>query len=103
MSLGGERAFGEMRAQNWTLFAAALGVPADRVREWVLTVAERAPDVVSAAIAELPAMQQRQPELHLLARRVQVLSEMTLHGINDTSTGRRTGPSGSEVLAATLP
>jgi serine/threonine-protein kinase HipA len=103
MSLGGERAFGEMRAQNWTLFATALGVPADRVREWVITLAERAPAMVSTAIKGLPAMQRRQPELQLLARRVQRLSEMTIHGVNDASTGRPTGPSGPERLAATLP
>lgn len=100
MSIGGEGAFGELRGHNWTRFATALGVPAPAVREWVVGLAHDAPQAVSDAIRTLPAKERRQPELRVLTARVRLLSQTTLRDIDDVSTGRRTGPSGSEALAA---
>lgn len=99
MSIGGERAFGELRGRNWTRFATALGVPAPTVREWVLSLAYDAPQAVSDAIRALPARVRRQPEVRVLAARVRLLSELTLRDVDDLSADRRTGPSGSETLA----
>jgi serine/threonine-protein kinase HipA len=100
MSIGGERAFGELRGRNWTRFATGLAVPAPTVREWVLALADRAPQAVSDAIRALPAGRRREPELRLLARRVRLLSKLTLRDIDDMSSGRHAGPSGSETLAS---
>ena len=99
MSIGGERAFGEVRGRNWTRFANALGVPAPTVREWVLSLAHDAPQAVSDAIRTLPARARRQPELRVLAARVRLLGELTLRDVDDLSSGRRTEPSSSHTLA----
>jgi len=88
-----------VRGRNWTRFASALGVPAPALRERVLSLADKAPQAVSDAIRALPARRRRQPELRLLTARVRLLSDLTLRDIDDLSSGRRAGPSGSETLA----
>lgn len=98
MSLGGERTFGEMRARNWSNFATSLGVSADQVRGWVTSLAERAPDAVAQVVKELVPTQRRNRALGELRSRVQVLSELTLHGLNDTTMGRNAGPTGPDLL-----
>lgn len=99
MSLGGERGFGDVRGRNWNRFAKALGVPHDRVREWVFTFADHAPSAVADTIRALPSRQRRRPELRLLTARVRLLSELTVRNLDDFSKGRHTGLSGSESLA----
>ena len=100
MSIGGGRAFGEVRGRDWSRFATALTMPADIVRDWVLTLTASAPQAMSDAIRALPADRRRRPELRLLAARVLALSEITTRDIDDVSAGRRSGPSGSEAITA---
>ncbi len=102
MSIGGERAFGEVRRRNWDRYGTALGVPAEKVRQWAITLAEQSPAAVADAIAALPARRRPQPELSLLAARVRLLSQLTLRDLDNTVVGRRSGLSGSETLAAVV-
>jgi len=101
MSIGGGRAFGDVRGRDWSRFATALGMPADTVRNWVLTLTANAPQAISDAIHALPAHRRRQPELRRLAVRILRLSEITTRDIDDVSAGRRSRPSGSEAIAGT--
>lgn len=102
MSIGGERAFGDLRGRNWARFATAIGVSTETVRDWVLGLADKAPAAVSEAIRELPTSQRRQPELRLLEARVRALCELTSRAADETSGGRLVGRSGSETLAGTM-
>lgn len=99
MSIGGERAFGEIQGSNWDGFATALGVSPELVREWVRQLAEIAPSATSDSVRSLPPRQRRAPELKLLAARVGLLSQLTLQELNTHAHGRRRGPSGSSILA----
>jgi len=99
MSIGGERAFGQVRGRNWSGFATALGMPADTVRDWVRSLADLAPQALSDAVRGLPAGPRSQPALALLTARVRMLCELTLRDLDDMSAGRRIGRSGSETLA----
>lgn len=103
MSIGGERAFGEVRGKHWERFAAAVGLPSGLVREWVAELAAAAPDAVRDAVSTVPAPVQREAALPVLTARVACLARLALDGLNDPSSGRRVGPSGSEVLATAPP
>jgi serine/threonine-protein kinase HipA len=102
MSIGGERAFGEVRGRHWDKFAVALGVSADLVRQSVSELAEAAADAVSCAAAAVPVSVSARAgaDLPLLTARVAHLARLTIAGVQDRSSGRKTGPSGSETLVA---
>jgi len=100
MSIGGECAFGEVRGKHWERFAVAVGVPADLVRDWVTELAAAVPDAVSDATAAVPGRAPDRDVLPVLTARVARLAQLTVAGLNDLSSGRRVGPSGSEVLVA---
>jgi serine/threonine-protein kinase HipA len=95
MSIGGERAFGEVRGKHWERFAAAVGVPAGLVREWVTELATAAPDAVSDAAATVPALARDDAALPRLTARVARLAQLTVAGLDDLSSGRRGRPSGT--------
>jgi len=52
MSIGGERRFGDVEGRHWDRFAAACGLPATTVRQWVAELGEALPDAFAQAAAE---------------------------------------------------
>lgn len=88
MSIGGERAFGEVRGSHWDRFAGRIGLSADQVRAWVKELSDAVPDALSDALKSegRPA---RAPEISAVLPRVRLLAELTLAGLEAGGAGRR--------------
>jgi serine/threonine-protein kinase HipA len=101
MSVGGDRAFGELRATSWKRFSTRAGLPEEQVRSWVAGYAGDLPDAIRDAASAVPAAGRQGARLDLLVARVARLAELTVAGLDDVIAGRRNQPSGSELLAGT--
>lgn len=54
MSIGGENRFGEAETRHWQKFATACSLPSEQVEQMVRDLAERIPDAMADAIADIP-------------------------------------------------
>ena len=100
MSIGGERAFGEVQGRHWDRFAARVGLPAEQIRTWVGQMSADLPDAVSDAIRLLDGEAPSSIEVGLLLSRVRRLADLTRAALQTEDTGRRQPDSGSRELAA---
>ncbi len=100
MSMGGERAFGEVHGQHWNTFARRVGLPIDQVRTWVKQTAADLPDAVSDALTAVQAPYASAPEVQLLLPRLQHLADLTTRALDTERRGRQPTGAGARALAA---
>jgi serine/threonine-protein kinase HipA len=102
MSIGGERAFGQVLGIHWDTFANRVGLSSDQVRGWVKSTAGDLPDALSDELADLRSAASQVPHLDTLLPRVRHLAQLTCAGLNAVSP-RRKHNSGSRDLADVAP
>lgn len=101
MSIGGERAFGQVHGRHWDAFAARCGLPPQQVRDWVRQTAATLPDALTDAIGSVPRTARHRQELStVLVPRVVALGRIAVSALDEPEPLRRTGPDPAETIAA---
>ncbi|MEP7765533.1 type II toxin-antitoxin system HipA family toxin [Sanguibacter sp. 25GB23B1] len=88
MSIGGEKAFGEVEAKHWVRFAKVVGQPEEAILQRVRSLAESVPDAFRDAIRELPRSEEATFLSAVVLPSIAALDAQTVTGLTSS---RRTG------------